>query len=272
MPQLPWFIWLMLGIMLVSFIMFKVLPGIKKAGKLFAKPYNVNPQGNLAPEQQNALNIGAVTCEQNNFYTNSLTTGFDLEAIKEMLADSWGVTDRESALDTIGWLLNEGHRIYYDGLRPLLRNIPDAQKSQRQAMLAQLFEEPEKASGFLENLEETEGQLKEEGFVTSEADWDLGILAWDTGRAVTVARTSYDAGYLSDAAAWDAIFYAAQLSFEKFNSWKEFGRSYAIGRAMWSGKGDQLDAIFSIIKGLEKDAESPWVKYPFTSYAPTARI
>jgi hypothetical protein len=263
MPQFPWFIYVMLGIMLVSFFLIKVLPTIRKAKHMFSKGYKENPAASLSEEQQQAINVGAVNAEQTGFYTNSLTTGQHKEDLKSGLAEWWGITDRESAMDTISWLLNEGHRAYYEKLRPLLKEVPASQKAKRMAMLSQLFEDTDKAGDFLHHLEETEEQLKKEGFVTNEADWELGILGWDTGRAVNVIRMSYDAGYIGETVAWDTIAYAAKLTYDRLNSWKELGKSYAIGRAMWSGKGMTLDGILSIIKGLEKDAESPWVLTPY---------
>jgi hypothetical protein len=263
MPQLPWFIYVMLGIMLVSFFLVKVLPVVRKAKHMFGKGYKENPDATLSPQQQKAINVGAINGEQTGSYINSLTTGQNKEDLKAGLAEWWGITDRESAMNTISWLLNDGHRSYYEKLRPLLKEVPAGQKAKRIAMLSQLFEDTGKAGDFLQHLEETEEQLKKEGFVASETDWELGVIGWDTGRAVNVIRMSYDAGYISEAAAWDAIAYAAKLTYEQLDSWKDLGKSYAIGRAMWSGKGMTLDGIFSIIKGLGKDAESPWMLTPY---------
>lgn len=266
MPKLPWYVYIMLGVMLVSFIFVKVLPAIRKVKHALGKGYKKNPDASLTAEQQNAINVGAVNGEQTGSFINSLTTGQHKEDMKTSLSQWWGIVDNASALETIGWLLNEGHRVYYDRLSPILRDVPAAQKSQRKALITQLFEDTEKATEYLNNLEATQEQLKEDGFVTSESDWELGILAWDTGRAVNVIRMCYDAGYISEAAAWDAISFAARLSSEKFRSWKELGKSYAIGRAMWSGPGMTLDGIFTIIKGLETDPESPWVAQPLKNY------
>ena len=263
MTQLPWFVYVMLGIMLVSFIILKVMPFIRKTQHALGKGYKVNPNASLTAEQQKAISVGAINAEQTGSYMNSLTTGQHRDDLKSGLAEWWGITSNTTAMETIGWLLNEGHRVYYDRLRPLLKEIPASQKAKRMAMLSQLFEDTDKATEFLQHLEETESQLKEEGFVTSEADWELGIVGWDAGRAVNVIRMSYDAGFITEAAAWDAIGFAAKLTFDHFTSWKELGKSYAIGRAMWSGKGMTLDGIFAIIHGLEKDAESPWVKQPY---------
>lgn len=82
------------------------------------KKYQKNPLGKkLSPLQQSVLNIGAVNAEQTMFYCDSLETGSEKEEIRNNLAAYYDIIDEESALHTLEWLLERGHRVYFDAIK-----------------------------------------------------------------------------------------------------------------------------------------------------------
>lgn len=199
-----------------------------------------------------AINIGAINAEQIGYYCDSLTTGSDVEDIKENLEDYYDITNRESALETLKWLYNEGHSVYFDKIKEAVSE--------------------ENAQFYCDNLESEETACIEEYFFNLEDAVDdlieedlrrCSVVAWDMGRLVLVARCCFDAGYIFEEAAWRYINNARRTSKEHYNSWEEFARGYVIGRAMWSGSGITLNGIISIAQGLLEDEESPWKQIMF---------
>ena len=71
--------------------------------KLFdSEQYRKNPvPQNLSPERFAAINIGAINAEQTEYFCDSLTTGADVDEIKENLSDYYDISDRDSALETL---------------------------------------------------------------------------------------------------------------------------------------------------------------------------
>ncbi len=71
---------------------------------------------------------------------------------------------------------------------------------------------------------------------------DKSRMGWDYPRAILLCRWSVDAGYLSEAEAWDKIMPAARRLQSKYTSWARLGEAYLVGRAGWS-KGNHDEQI-----------------------------
>jgi hypothetical protein len=122
------------------------------------------------------------------------------------------------------------------------------------------FESAEKAEEYVNNLSETIADLmKPDDMGLIEGDFSRGILAWDMGRMVVVARMCFDQGLISAPEAWGYIREAHVQTKAKFKDWKEVANSYLIGRAMWSGPTVMLDGIKTIAKELLTKEGSPWL-------------
>lgn len=226
------------------------------------KNYKKNPvPQNLTEEQFSAINIGAINAEQTGYFCDSLSTGARATDIKENLSDYYDITDRESALDTLEWLLNSGHRRYFD----LIKGIVSGQTAQGstdeldQDDIARIEE-------YSSNLQESSDHLISCGFGRLKQPDDLfqqSVAAWDMGRLVLVTRCCFDVGYITDEEAWQYIFNARRISQETYTSWEDFACGYVIGRAMWSGYTLALNGIIGIAERLLKDDESPWKQSAF---------
>ena len=176
-----------------------------------------------------------------------------------MLAEGWSIRSREEAIETIQWLMTEGHRRFYPGVYSIISKGQDPI-----ATVKSMFDEEsrEKALSFCKNLKSSMGQLKED-IGASTADYERGILAWDISRAVLIARSCHDCGFLTEAETWECINSADAMSREVFSSWKELRQSLVIGRAMWNGYESHLDGFINISESLLTKEKSPWMQYSF---------
>lgn len=255
--QLPWYAYVFFGLALTMFLVQIVLKVKGAATQLLrtSKSYRRSATPESDPNRRFALAVGAINGEQLTANVDSLETGVERQRLIQGLSENWDVTSSESAQSTIDWLLREGHRVYFKDVVAIARG---PKNGWRQA--AQKFDEPDRVLEYVEHWSETEAELRSAGMLTSEQDVARGIASWDFGRAINVARMAYDAGYLSRDEAWAAISQAAALARPAFASWEELGRSYILGRAMWSGAGMTLDGLIDITKKLLVDAESPWTE------------
>jgi hypothetical protein len=144
----------------------------------------------------------------------------------------WDITDAESALTTLTWLQDVGHR---DELDEALLAAPQGDADERARFVA-------KHADALEAH---------------------GILAWDLCRLVQVARTSAKAGYVSEEQAWTFILSAAQALQQEYSSWMELGEDYLLGNRFFAN-GDEPDLTHrASVRWLERAPESPWQHLPW---------
>ena len=149
------------------------------------------------------------------YYNESLT--------KVLLRQSWDVVDRDSAIETIEWLKEEGHRATY---RKYLEEL------EQQGMLNL------DADAFLETLVglEMEGYLYRYVIVYSMyqvgMDEDV-ITAWDLCRVNELCGDFYLSGYMTYEEAMDISLENSLILQEKYSSWDELMDSYILGYQFW---------------------------------------
>ena len=244
---IPWYAYVFLAAMALGFFVVRVLPTLRDLKRVAeSTPFAKNPKGtSLSSEQIKALSVGAINGEQVSAYIDTLETGMDESRLSRGLGEAWGVTDPDSARDTLEWLRTAGHRQYFETVYRIQQH--HAAKDWRAAVETQFPDaDTEQVHGFVKNLAETIDDLKNKDNV-GPADFDRGILAWDMGRLVVVARMAYDKG-LAGEEQCEAVF----------SSWGQLYQSYIIGRAMWSGAGMTLDGIKEIVHDLLEKEGSPW--------------
>lgn len=91
------------------------------------------------------------------------------------------------------------------------------------------------------------------------------LLGWDFIRYICLCRWGYLSAYMSEKEAWKKIMPVAKMLQQNFDSWKDLGQNYLIGRQFWSYKHTRESGY------LFKDAyqrlldmrTSPWNKYPW---------
>jgi hypothetical protein len=85
---------------------------------------------------------------------------------------------------------------------------------------------------------------------------DRALLAWDGMRLVFIARCCFAVGFLDVETTWRYVVAAVRLVRERYSSWEEWGRSFATGRAIWSG--DASSYYTEKVEELLRQAKSPW--------------
>ncbi len=142
------------------------------------------------------------------------------------LEEWWGVTDRETADETLDWILTEGHRTdyvelvkYLDELE--LNTIP---AEERAATLVYMFED----------VTEDEAAAMANYYSWYEELGETAIDGWDYCRALNLLSFYYIAGYYTEEEALDKSLEIAQDLQPKFGSWDELIDSYMRGYEFWN--------------------------------------
>lgn len=172
-----------------------------------------------------------------------------------ILNDYWKVFDRQSCLQNLQDIRQQGHRTKFNVLRSSLpkdKPLDPASMEKFKQIFSFDFEENQQIEmneaefkKLAAWFQRTEGHLRESG-----------ILAWDAARYIQLARLSFMAGYLTDSETWAEILKLGPLVEGEFASWMEFSKSFLIGRTFWSGSDDA--EIKAICERLLGHPASPW--------------
>jgi hypothetical protein len=208
-----------------------------------------------------ALAVGALSSSEAQL--TSLTTGLSRPRALVTLSQTWGVTSTKTALETLDWLLGEGHRTYFEGVVSIYR----ADRVRWNKAAYDVFEDGAKGLEYVHHLADAMPALEAAGIVRNREDLDRGAIAWDMARGIGVARLAYDAGFLREGDAWQIVIAAADMVRRRLSSWDELVRSYVMGKAMWSGPGEELDSIIEKVRRLLAGTDTPWADQPWLADA-----
>jgi hypothetical protein len=254
------------------------------------KKYRNCPDGAAAdPVAQRALQAGLINSEQIMAYCDSFTTGLPHDALAEGLGSNWDINSPQEAAETLESLSRYGHRFFYDIVFRVYSDGVSGEERQKvlEALIASgrygspemvsekiaaqgpsgekdlVFSALERAMEMLENLRSVFRLLEDKvNGSYSPKDYGAGILAWDIGRLVTVARMSLDCKYIEQTEFNRILAHANKELLSNFSSWPQFAKSYIIGRASWAGQTMMLSGIIGIAEDLMTDTKSPWVLSP----------
>lgn len=140
------------------------------------------------------------------------------------LKEYWDVTDRESAEDTLDWLLTEGHRTQYlDDLLPLKEaGFLDMNEQERDAFLDETGAYSDEEKQMLLSLLEPYDKFGEQA-----------IAAWDYCRALQLLGYYYVADLYTKEEALDQSLEIAKTLQQSYSSWEEMMESYLWGYQYW---------------------------------------
>jgi hypothetical protein len=234
----------------------------REMGKTFAsdprrsadpRPSGDPGNGSLTAAQKTwALATSAVLTERNRQRHDLLggdeRTEKNISERKRGLSQWWSVNSRADLFAMLKWLEEGGHRQNFEELGAFAESLSPEQY--RQLKLKTSLN-PEAAH----QLAVVEKHYRKLG--------KKSLLGWDYGRYVWLCRSGYLVGYLTEEEAWERIMYAARTLQGSFDSWKDLGENYLIGREFWSLHQTKetgyliRDAYFRMLN----DPESPWKRH-----------
>lgn len=167
------------------------------------------------------------------------------EMVRVMLEEWWGVTDRQSAEDTLDWILTEGHRADFAEDMTYLESIGLSDVDDRVGYLAILTDSDEEmAEKYAEWYEMYE-------------NYGAGAIdAWDYCRALNLLGFYYIAGYCTEEEALDRSLEIAETLQPMFGSWDELVGSYLRGYEYWAE--ESSDERREIYEDLNSRAGGPY--------------
>ena len=210
--------------------------------------------GKLDATQLRLLAFGAPMLVYNDENVDSVDCpAEDVESIRSTIESWWNVTDRESTLEIVKWLLEEGHHAEADEALEKVRKRGIENISQEER------DDEESKIGDVCLIAES---MEENGWCPG-GKMPGSVIAWDLVRLVNLGRWAYLCGYVSESEMWQIMQAAADTALEHFSSWEEYGMSFVMGRGVWHGDPDDSETAYEIVSLLLEDDESPWKKSNF---------
>lgn len=159
------------------------------------------------------------------------------------LEQSWGVTDRKSADETLDWVLEEGHRTEFVVNNEWLEEygLSELEEEERVPFILYYFE-----------VDEEEAQILVNDYAIYEEYGEHAIDAWDYSRAMNLLSFYYVAGYYTREEALDKSLEIAAIFQPLYSSWDEMVESYLLGYEYWAEESsDERRAVYEDLKGRD---------------------
>ena len=215
---------------------------------------NKTGDGKLDAAQLRLLAFGAPMLVYNDENVDSIDCPEeDVESIRSTIESWWNVTDRESTLEIVKWLLEEGHHADADKALEKVRKQGLGNISQEER------DDEESKMGDVCLIAES---IEENGWCPG-GQMPNSVIAWDLVRVVNLGRWAYLCGYVNEDEMWQIMQVAADTALEHFSSWEEYGASFVMGRGVWHGVFFEQKTAYEIVSLLLEDDESPWKESNF---------
>lgn len=167
---------------------------------------------------------------------------------KMLLNYWWGIDSREDLFFLLEWLEQIGHRRRFDEMGKYMNTLT---KEEFNRMLKGLNREDRSSwQSVLNNW----SRLGEKS-----------LIGWDYCRYIHLCRRGYLLGYLNEIEAWNLIMPKARILQATFDSWRDLGRNYLIGREFWSFERTEAsgELFHQAYAKMLNDPESPWNTIPW---------
>lgn len=201
-----------------------------------------------------ALAASALLTERNgqrhDLLGGSERTEANVKNWKQTMRDWWGINSRADLFMVLKWLDEGGHRQDFEQLGEFSHSLSAAQHKE----LRRRLQFSDNGVG-LHQLAMVDTYSEKLG--------KKSLLAWDYARYISLCRWGYLVGYLSEEEAWERMLPAARTLQSAFDSWKDLGENYLIGREFWSLERTQKDGHLyrTAFQKLLADPASPWNRY-----------
>ncbi len=177
------------------------------------------------------------------------------------LEQSWGITDRASAIESIAWLAYEGHATEYNDILQMMYEIGmlDGNESDLRKFMAAISEEEgwtkEKHMEILDYYLEMRNLYNKCG--------ENGIDAWDYCRIMQITGNCYYAGYLTLEECLTIQLATAKVIQDEFDSWEAMNTSYLYGYSYWTYGSDAFDYRLWAYQTLQNKPDCPFTVLDF---------
>lgn len=213
----------------------------------------------LSIDKEQDLLIGLISSLKFGFLIDSLETGISQEKLHQLLTETPQLKQEAAITEMLSLLYNEGERTSYSILIPYLLEANN--KEEVEAILRKRFFGIELFIYRARNLYQFLEYIHEKNIVSIEKeDLKRGILAWDMGELINLARIAYETGYIDEKTTWEYIRFAREQCRQTFQNWEEIGKSYLIGQAMITNKKEDADIIINCFHLATQNENSPWKK------------
>ena len=167
--------------------------------------------------------------------------------VENLLSEWWGVTDHESAEETMNWLLGKGQRVSFaEDMEYLAETgLADVTEEERIDMILEYFDG-----------DEEEAHRYADWFAFYEQYGPDAAAGWDYSRAMTLLGYYYLAGYYTEEEALDKSLETAKVIQGTFDSWDSFMESYFIGYEYWAE--ESSDDRRKIYEEIKTASDSPF--------------
>ncbi|MFI4912975.1 MAG: right-handed parallel beta-helix repeat-containing protein [Sedimentisphaeraceae bacterium JB056] len=173
-----------------------------------------------------------------------------VETGREVLDETWGITDRSSFLDVILWQVEKG---YGPRIERFAGYISRVSKDKYEGMIAKYRDDEE-------NLYRVFLGRKYSNMFRSGK-----MRVWDICNAISITRLAYTCGYIDEDEAWRMLegLEIPKKMLAQYESWQDFYDHYLIARHYWS-KEDTENNSNQLALGamaLSEMRYSPWQRY-----------
>lgn len=178
------------------------------------------------------------------------------------LEQSWGITDRASAIESLAWLAYAGHVLEYTDTLQLMYDT------------GMLTDDENDVARVIYAIGEEEGWTKEECSELSsyygkvryhyENTGENGIDAWDYCRIMQISGNCYYAGYLTLEECLTIQLATAKVIQDEFDSWDAMNTSYLQGYSYWTyGSSAAYAHRLWAYQDLQKESDCPFATLDF---------
>lgn len=247
-------------LVMLGFAFIKALPVYKQMKRMYKDTPQLDPKTALSIPQQWAIAAGANLAALNGNFLNTLKTGNTSSTAKTILKRDWGIETRQDAIETIEWLQESGHSLYFE----IIQDVIAANPGTSHVKALEVMQVKLQAAGhdrnlleYYQNLQTGLNKLGEDGVI--QGLYTNHILSWDLGRVINLCRWCYDVKLFNEAEAWQYIVPAAKRLQQSYTSWQDLSTGYLLGRVMWGGIRADYTLMIPWHKTLLNHPQSPWV-------------
>ena len=204
----------------------------------------------LETAKKQGLRIGYMESALRGFYLNSLDTGISSRKLTNLLSEEYPYKKLDCINELFRFLIDEGDRASYQKMCPCLLSCGSVEEFENNARQQFLGRERliQDGRNLFKFMKYTEFRTEPKIWIN---DIERGIIGWDMGLLVCLARTAFKCKYITLKEAWEYIELAGEISTSKLHTPQEIDKSFLIGWAMKRENIDEWDramAYYSLIK------------------------